>query len=60
MKLCFLIAAFACLFFTAQGQVVINEFMASNTGTIQDPDYGASADWIELYNAGANAVNLNG
>lgn len=48
--------------FTAAGfgQVVINEFMASNTGTIQDPDYGASADWIELFNTGDNAINLNG
>jgi hypothetical protein len=34
--------------------------MASNTGTTVDPDYGQSADWIELYNAGTSAVNLNG
>jgi hypothetical protein len=34
--------------------------MASNTSTIQDPDYNQSADWIELYNDGTSAVNLNG
>lgn len=42
------------------GQVYINEFMASNANTILDPDYKQSADWIELYNAGNSAVNLEG
>ena len=42
------------------GQVYINEFMASNTSTILDPDYKQSADWIELYNDGTSAVNLDG
>ncbi|MFY9152204.1 MAG: CotH kinase family protein, partial [Prolixibacteraceae bacterium] len=42
------------------GQVYINEFMASNTSTIKDPDYNDDADWIELYNDGNTAVNLNG
>ena len=60
MKAFFLIIAFACSVFQARSQVVINEFMASNTGLIQDPDFGASADWIELYNAGTATVNLNG
>jgi len=50
------------LFFSvaSYGQVYINEFMASNTSTIQDPDYKQSADWIELYNDGTSAVNLDG
>ncbi|HDS85217.1 MAG TPA: DUF1080 domain-containing protein, partial [Phycisphaerales bacterium] len=39
--------------------VVINEFMASNGGTIADED-GDFEDWIELYNAGGEAVNLAG
>jgi len=34
--------------------------MASNTSTVQDPDYNQSADWIEIYNNGTSAVNLNG
>lgn len=39
--------------------VVINEVMASNTTTLFDED-GDTPDWIELYNAGANPVNLTG
>ena len=44
----------------AQAQVTINEVMASNGSTNTDPDYGANADWIELYNAGQTDVNLGG
>jgi hypothetical protein len=40
--------------------VFINEYMASNAVTIQDPDYNDYADWIELYNAGETSVNLKG
>ncbi len=39
--------------------VVINEVMASNATTIADED-GDFEDWIELYNAGGDAVNLLG
>lgn len=39
--------------------IYINEFMASNQAAIKDPDYNTYADWIELYNPGAQAVNLN-
>ncbi|MCR4994116.1 MAG: lamin tail domain-containing protein [Bacteroidales bacterium] len=45
---------------TSQAQVVINEVMAQNSNTISDPDYGASADWVELYNKGAEDVDLSG
>lgn len=38
----------------------INEFMADNDSTIQDPDGGGYPDWIELYNAGPNAIDLGG
>lgn len=38
----------------------INEFMASNSTTIQDPDYGDFADWIEIHNSSDSAINLNG
>ena len=38
---------------------VINEFSASNAGIIDD-DNGNSTDWIEIYNAGEDSVNLGG
>ena len=40
-------------------QVLISEFMASNTRTLTDEDRDFS-DWIELLNIGATNVNLNG
>jgi len=40
--------------------IVINEFQASNSTTVTDPDFGIDSDWIEFYNAGAEAVDLNG
>src|SRR5213594_310682 len=43
----------------ASDDVVITEFMAENDGTVEDED-GDTPDWIELYNAGTNGVNLNG
>jgi hypothetical protein len=43
----------------ASGQIFINEFCASNTATITDEE-GDYEDWIELYNAGAEAVSLQG
>src|SRR5689334_8044056 len=41
------------------GDVVISEFMAANSGTLQDAD-GDRADWIELHNSTAAAINLSG
>lgn len=43
----------------AAGQVVINEFMANNASTVRDEhvDYD---DWVEIYNAGNQAVDLAG
>lgn len=45
----------------AQGtkKVIINEFLALNSKNIQDED-GDYSDWIELYNPGTTAVNLQG
>ncbi|NJN25771.1 MAG: lamin tail domain-containing protein [Cyclobacteriaceae bacterium] len=39
--------------------LVINEVMASNSGTLADPD-GTDEydDWIEIYNAGSTAVDM--
>lgn len=47
-------------FYPSSAQLYINEFMASNTGAVVDPDYDVSADWIEIYNAGTASVQLNG
>jgi hypothetical protein len=44
---------------SVQGQVIISEFMASNTRTLLDED-GESSDWIEIFNLGQTNVNLNG
>ncbi|MBP8304015.1 MAG: hypothetical protein KBE04_07810 [Phycisphaerae bacterium] len=41
--------------------LVVNEFMAKNGSTLQDPcDPGQYPDWIELYNASDRPVVLNG
>ena len=43
-----------------QGAVpVLNEFSASNSSVIDD-DNGNSSDWIEIYNAGQDSVDLGG
>ncbi len=39
--------------------VMISEFLADNSGGIRD-DFGIRSDWIELFNPGAEAVNLEG
>ncbi|TWU48095.1 CotH kinase family protein [Rubripirellula reticaptiva] len=42
-------------------EVYINEIMADNDATIEDPDEaGAFEDWIELYNPGTTVVDLSG
>jgi hypothetical protein len=44
-----------------QANLRINEFMADNQYTLEDPDEpGEYPDWIELYNAGTSAVSLDG
>ncbi len=41
------------------GDLVINEFMASNNTTVADQD-GEFDDWIELYNNGTSTLDLSG
>ena len=41
-------------------QVTINEFVASNSLGTEDSEFSNNSDWMELYNAGVNAVNLSG
>ena len=43
----------------AADNVLITEFMAVNDRTLPDED-GDYSDWIEIHNAGTNAVNLYG
>ena len=43
----------------AMPAVVLNEFMARNSTTIMDPA-GQYDDWVELYNRGAELLNLAG
>ncbi len=42
--------------------LIINEFMADNTSTIEDPDddAGTYEDWIEIYNPGSSDVDMGG
>jgi hypothetical protein len=41
-------------------EVVINEFLASNSSINTDPDFLSSADWIELYNPLDETIDLSG
>jgi hypothetical protein len=52
--------SFIAAFSTANAQVVINEFEASNAATIADPDNGDFNDWLELYNPANAAADLTG
>src|ERR1051325_875200 len=52
-------ALVSALSLKAADQLLITEFMAANTHTLADED-GDFEDWIEIYNAGTNTVNLNG
>ncbi len=41
--------------------IIINEFMASNATSLEDAEYpGSYPDWIELYNASDDVVDLEG
>ncbi|MFK7809005.1 MAG: CotH kinase family protein, partial [Saprospiraceae bacterium] len=56
LKLLFVLLTFSL---NSNAQVVINEFSAANFDEFQD-NFGEYEDWIELYNAGNNNVNLSG
>src|SRR5262245_19359757 len=43
----------------SQYNLLITEFVASNVRSLADED-GDNEDWIEIYNAGTNTVNLDG
>ncbi len=56
----FMIFTFLFVNKIAFSQIVINEFSASNSTQIEDPDYSDYSDWIELYNTGNSSVSLKG
>ena len=45
--------------YSAEVSLVINEFMASNSNSVRDPQ-GQYDDWIELYNYGTDDVDIEG
>ncbi len=48
-------------YFIVNPTVVINEFLADNKTTIEDPDEpGEYPDWLELYNTGSTRLDLGG
>jgi hypothetical protein len=55
----FSILCFVALCCSANAQIVINEGSNKNASTLLDED-GEYKDWIELYNAGQESVNLEG
>jgi hypothetical protein len=62
MKSIFTLLAPALLFITNSTysqSITINEVLSSNTAVNQDED-GSYEDWVEIYNYGASAINLNG
>lgn len=61
IKQCFsiVIITLGC-FLSIHAQVHINEWVASNSNGITDPDFGETADWIELYNNNSSEVELTG
>jgi len=58
-RFCLLAAMTVALTPALFSQVAITEFMASGNIVIADED-GDYPDWVEIHNAGTNAVNLNG
>jgi len=53
----FILLAIICI--PTQGQLVINEFMASNDTGLED-EFGTHNDWIEIYNTSSSSVNMGG
>ena len=55
-----LVTILMCYCNIASGQLYINELLASNTNSNIDQDFGEFSDWIEIYNAGSQSVDLGG
>jgi hypothetical protein len=59
MLTCVVVATSPALGGQGTGTLVINELMASNSKTAPDPQ-GQYDDWIELWNSGAQSINVAG
>ncbi|MDP4625676.1 MAG: lamin tail domain-containing protein [Akkermansiaceae bacterium] len=55
-----ILAALALCSIPARGDLVISEFLASNSGISLLDEDGVASDWIEIRNTGASAVPLAG
>ncbi|HRZ99598.1 MAG TPA: CotH kinase family protein [Candidatus Paceibacterota bacterium] len=53
------VLAFVPTRLAAAEELILSEFMAANSTSLADED-GEYSDWIEIYNAGEQAVNLAG
>ena len=53
-----IMAMFAII--SVEGQVTINEFIASNSLGIEDVDFANNSDWVELHNAGPSEIDISG
>lgn len=57
------ILLFLCLGFFSQTvfcQLYINEWMASNSSVISDPDFDETGDWIEIFNDYNDPIDISG
>ena len=59
LKSYIVISTVLILFTSIFGQVIINEYSASNLTEYFD-NYDKAEDWIELYNSGGSEINLGG
>src|SRR5215204_1789987 len=50
---------FALVSLPASGQLIISEFLASNSNSIRDEENNTE-DWIEIQNVSAGTINLQG
>ncbi len=55
-----LLLSFSLVTSNSYCQILINEFLASNSSLNEDPDFQDNSDWLELYNSGSVAINLKG
>ncbi len=58
LRLSFIACHLACVNLLV-GQVIINEYSASNLNSFMD-EFGKTEDWIELYNASSSPVDISG
>lgn len=58
-ELLLMLASSTCVYAECRAQLVINEMMQSNVDCVMDDINEFPDSWVELYNAGSSATNLN-